>query len=568
MSNVIFSCSTCKSDSGLRSFSANYRPPRGSEKIRAASGPSVLPRPDDVLIKEHELPADESFELRAGEPPSGPANSNTICTVTGHSGGGTTAPPHPLPMPEYGGYFAPLTEFLPDIGLPISGFHRCNVAVMLLTDIVVEGIDGIDLALNIPLMLHILFLGLDHTRSIVRDHCKELLLNLLVVLAEHNDHLTVARILLNSGTNRLGLGLSVPQLAVIVHNFTEPDAEYDCYLYDQPAACAMMSSTSTGVNGPVLGGNQGTAAAIAAVAGAASGSVTSTTESSSSTICATGVLNKSTDSTDASTTTNSIHITTTSTSGGGIANVSTRCDVSLTITDDHNTLPLPGPMMPIAHVIKSLINFLSQETAQPLWNYEDITAKVWSIKSAEQIACFLRHILKVYTDSFMQARIAERWAQTALQLGLSCSSRHYAGRSLQVFRALNVPINSRMLSDILSRLVETVAEQGEDMQGYVTELLLTLEAAVDSLDSDFRPLDVMKDIFKSTPNLNNKDGGVGGGGIGGVAGCKKSPSSIAPLAPSHMATAGHTRSTSYSVSYCTRKVSNSPIEKQGELVYQ
>ena len=44
------------------------------------------------------------------------------------------------------------------------------------------------------------------------------------------------------------------------------------------------------------------------------------------------------------------------------------------------------------------------------------------------------------------------------------------------------------------------------MQGYVTELLLTLEAAVDSLDSDFRPLDVMKDIFKSTPNLNNKDG--------------------------------------------------------------
>lgn len=63
-----------------------------------------------------------------------------------------------------------------------------------------------------------------------------------------------------------------------------------------------------------------------------------------------------------------------------------------------------------------------------------------------------------------------------------------------------------MVSDILSRLVETVAEQGEDMQGYVTELLLTLEAAVDSLESNFRPLDYMRDIFKSTPNLNNKDG--------------------------------------------------------------
>lgn len=57
---------------------------------------------------------------------------------------------------------------------------------MLLTDIVIDGIDGIDLALNIPLMLHILFLGLDHTRPIVRDHCKQLLLNLLVSVAFHS----------------------------------------------------------------------------------------------------------------------------------------------------------------------------------------------------------------------------------------------------------------------------------------------------------------------------------------------------------------------------------------------
>lgn len=209
--------------------------------------------------------------------------------------------------------------------------------------------------------------------------------------------------------------------------------------------------------------------------------------------------------------------------------------------------------------MKDLINFLSQGSSQPLWNYEDITAKVWSIKSAEQLTSFLRHIGKVYSDSYPHARIAERWAQTALQLGLSCSSRHYAGRSLQLFRALNVPITTRMLSDILSRLVETVAEQGEDMQGYVTELLLTLEAAVDSLDSYFRPLDVMKDIFKSTPNLNNKDG------VHATTGGKKSPSSIVQQTQNNISSVGHARSTSYSVSYCTRKVSNSPCDKQGRL---
>lgn len=57
---------------------------------------------------------------------------------------------------------------------------RCNVAVMLLTDIVVDGIPEVDWTLHVPIMLHILFLGLDHTRPIVHDHCKQLLLNLLV----------------------------------------------------------------------------------------------------------------------------------------------------------------------------------------------------------------------------------------------------------------------------------------------------------------------------------------------------------------------------------------------------
>jgi len=69
---------------------------------------------------------------------------------------------------------------------------------------------------------------------------------------------------------------------------------------------------------------------------------------------------------------------------------------------------------------------------QPLWNYEDITAKVWSVRSVEQLDMFLQHVLRVFRDSLPHALISERWAQTALQLGLSCSSRHYAGRSLQV----------------------------------------------------------------------------------------------------------------------------------------
>ncbi|KAJ8938143.1 hypothetical protein NQ318_007003 [Aromia moschata] len=342
--------------------------------------------------------------------------------------------PHPLPMPEFGGYFAPLTEYLPDSSQPISGFHRCNVGVMLLCDIVVDGIE-LDWTVHVPLMLHILFLGLDHTRPLVYQHCKQLLLNLLIVLAQHNDHLTVAHVLLNCKTKQLELGLSTPTLPVLTNNLTP---FLTIFLQNQigPVAIADVNSKAN------------------------------------------------------------------------LQSISSK-DEELVEDKDSSTPPRNKfePVVPtkveltLSATVKSLIEFLATRQNVPLWNYEDITAKVWVIKSAEQIDIFLQYILK----SLPNAHINERWAQTALQLGLSCSSRHYAGRSLQIYRALRVPITSRMLSDILSRLVETVSEQGEDMQGYVTELLLTLEAAVESLESDFRPLDFMKDFFKSTPNLNNKE---------------------------------------------------------------
>lgn len=101
----------------------------------------------------------------------------------------------------------------------VINYVRCNVAVMLLCDVVVDGLE-VDWTIHVPLMLHILFLGLDHTRALVYQHCKQLLLNLLVVLAQHNDHLTVAQITLNSNTDLLELGLPTPSLPVNQHVFT------------------------------------------------------------------------------------------------------------------------------------------------------------------------------------------------------------------------------------------------------------------------------------------------------------------------------------------------------------
>ncbi|KAJ2954552.1 hypothetical protein O0L34_g2835 [Tuta absoluta] len=472
---------------------------RGQDK--RVSAPPACPTP----------PADEE----PAPPLDGDATPTGVCpesvaTPTGGSAPGTpqeprveVPQPRPLPMPEYGGFFARLTEYLPDTSQPVSGFHRCNVAVMLLCDVVLDGVE-LDWSIHVPLMLHIVFLGMDHTRWIVHQHCRQLLLNLLVAVAAHHDHLTVARVLLASRSQQLRLGITPPTLPLVPHNFTEPDAAFDshvtCAHSPRPHARSLSSDPQVTPEGegdnypslPVIVTNEGESEATPEPPVAAAGGA--------------------------------------------------------------DAEPVE---MPVADVIKSLVHFLANRpTHLPLWQYEDITAKVWTLRSCQQMATLLRHVLRVFRESLPHALVSERWAQTALQLGLSCPSRHYAGRSLQVFRFIGVAMTGRMVSDILSRLVETVAEQGEDMQGYVTELLLTLEAAVDSLESNFRPLDYMRDIFKSTPNLNNKDGQqVNGTAYSGGLNANQHDMFAGKRSPGVCVgcVSNHTRSTSYSVSYCVRK---------------
>src|SRR4051812_4281487 len=78
------------------------------------------------------------------------------------------------------------------------------------------------------------------------------------------------------------------------------------------------------------------------------------------------------------------------------------------------------------------------------------------------------------------------WSEYALRTSLCTLSRHYAGRSLQIYRALGIPFSSLRCIDktlisenffalVLHRLLESVADPNDDVQGYVTEKLLTLQ---------------------------------------------------------------------------------------------
>lgn len=83
-------------------------------------------------------------------------------------------------------------------------------------------------------------------------------------------------------------------------------------------------------------------------------------------------------------------------------------------------------------VVQRFINYLNAKKGCPLWAYEDITAQVHTIRSALQLTQFIQWIVVLFRACVPHAMLEARWMELALRITLSCSSRHYAGRSLQV----------------------------------------------------------------------------------------------------------------------------------------
>ncbi|OXB81420.1 UNVERIFIED_CONTAM: hypothetical protein H355_001637 [Colinus virginianus] len=109
-----------------------------------------------------------------------------------------TKQPHPLPMPYNGGCWAPLVDYLPETITPRGPLHRCNIAVIFMTEMVVDHSVREDWALHLPLLLHALFLGLDHYRPEVFEHSKKLLLHLLIALSCNSNYQNIASVLLQT----------------------------------------------------------------------------------------------------------------------------------------------------------------------------------------------------------------------------------------------------------------------------------------------------------------------------------------------------------------------------------
>ncbi|XP_053095517.1 protein furry homolog isoform X2 [Pangasianodon hypophthalmus] len=334
-----------------------------------------------------------------------------------------TNQPLPLPMPANGGCWAPLVDFLPETVTLRGPLHRCNIAVIFMTELVVDHSVKEDWSVHLPLLLHAFFLGMDHCRPEVFEHCKHLLLHLLLTLSCSRIFPLVSSTLIHSKS----LGTR-PNYQTEFFYTGGVDFLRDAQASPVPDSGLSSSSTSSSLS---LGSSSSNLPHF------------STEESET--------LESSTD------------------------------------TDEKSS---------------KLVEFLSTRPFGPLWCHEDISPKNQHSKSTEQLTNFLHHVVSVFKESKSGACLEQQLSDVALQTALCSSSRHYAGRSFQLFRALRQPLSALAVSDLLSRLVEVVGEHGEEVQGYVMELLLTLESVVDNLAECLKNNDLMTVLTRaSSPDL-------------------------------------------------------------------
>ncbi|CCF60234.1 hypothetical protein KAFR_0J01700 [Kazachstania africana CBS 2517] len=127
---------------------------------------------------------------------------------------------------------------------------------------------------------------------------------------------------------------------------------------------------------------------------------------------------------------------------------------------------------------ESTVNILRNK--QLLWSYDNLVKDKKGARSPKSMDPLVRNIISIFAAV---EDLQNLWQKVALKWATTCSVRHIACRSFQVFRSLLTFIDQDMLRDMLHRLSNTISDDNPDIQGFAMQILMTLNAIMAELDS-------------------------------------------------------------------------------------
>ncbi|KAL8700713.1 MAG: hypothetical protein Q9201_005304 [Fulgogasparrea decipioides] len=151
-------------------------------------------------------------------------------------------------------------------------------------------------------------------------------------------------------------------------------------------------------------------------------------------------------------------------------------ELVITKIDDNITTPKK-------ETIEAFVESIRELDPSVVWNYEDCN-KSSDDGDWNRVPLALTHVTSQVVDLFSLAypRLHEQWAKLTLSWATSCSVRHVACRSLQIFRCTLSSLDQTMLADILNRLSNVLADEAKEYQTFSLEILTTLKTIIGALE--------------------------------------------------------------------------------------
>ncbi|GMK55966.1 hypothetical protein CspeluHIS016_0210220 [Cutaneotrichosporon spelunceum] len=125
---------------------------------------------------------------------------------------------------------------------------------------------------------------------------------------------------------------------------------------------------------------------------------------------------------------------------------------------------------------------LASQSADLFWKTDDTGSMDTFSHAPSRMSTLVAKVLGILQQAHPQLR--QQWGCLALDWATSCTVRHLACRSFQVFRILTPDINARMMSDMLARLSSTFGSPTPEIQTFNSEVLRTLGCIVQSLSAE------------------------------------------------------------------------------------
>jgi hypothetical protein len=132
--------------------------------------------------------------------------------------------------------------------------------------------------------------------------------------------------------------------------------------------------------------------------------------------------------------------------------------------------------------IEDFVELVRNHDPKVIWTYEDNDSRDSEFMLVQPMTLVITEVARIFSLAY--PGMEEAWGRTTMSWSTICPVRHLACRSLQIYRCLLTPLDTAVVSELLSRLASSVGADEPITQSYTMDILRTLRTIILSIPSN------------------------------------------------------------------------------------